>query len=182
MSIVLSAPERAAVEHDRTAFHIAVWNKVVADPDLARLPYRIETDKHGQLIMSPPPAPEHGEHQVEIAVLLRQLIPGGKTMTECPISTQQGIKAADVAWASHEIRESGRGLACLPKCPEICVEILSPSNTKSEIDEKIAAYFDSGAKEVWICEEDGTMRFLEGFEKPINVSALCPKFPQAIEA
>jgi Uma2 family endonuclease len=33
-------------------------------------------------------------------------------------------------------------------------EILSPSNTAGEIDEKIALYFEAGAREVWICEQD----------------------------
>ena len=44
MSTVLEAPERNAVEHDRTAFNLAVWDKIVANPEFAAMPYRFETD------------------------------------------------------------------------------------------------------------------------------------------
>jgi hypothetical protein len=33
----------------------------------------------------------------------------------------------------------------LERAPEICVEIISPSNTESEIQEKQALYFEAGA-------------------------------------
>jgi integrase len=36
----------------------------------------------------------------------------------------------------------------LTRAPEICIEILSPSNTPAEINEKRALYFDAGAAEV----------------------------------
>ncbi len=41
MATVLEAPERSAVEHDRTAFNLAVWDKIIADPQLAKLPYSL---------------------------------------------------------------------------------------------------------------------------------------------
>ena len=47
----------------------------------------------------------------------------------------------------------------LTSAPEICVEILSPSNTQPEINEKRALYFDAGATEVWICNLNGSMSF-----------------------
>jgi Uma2 family endonuclease len=65
--------------------------------------------------------------------------------------------------------------------PEICVEILSPSNTAGEIDEKIALYFEAGAREVWICGRDGTLKF--HFSSPPEIresSELCPQFPPLI--
>ena len=46
------------------------------------------------------------------------------------------------------------------RAPEICVEILSPSNSIAEIDQKRALYFDAGAGEVWICNPDGSVSFL----------------------
>ena len=43
----------------------------------------------------------------------------------------------------------------LERAPEICVEVLSPSNSKPEMEEKRALYFEAGAQEVWICGLDG---------------------------
>jgi hypothetical protein len=41
----------------QTAFNLKRWAELLADPELARLPHRIETDRHGHILMSPPPAP-----------------------------------------------------------------------------------------------------------------------------
>ena len=107
--------------------------------------------------MSPPPVPAHGDQQSEIVYLLKTLLPQGRVVTECPLSTSDGVKAIDVAWLVPERRQEVRSMSCLVQAPEICVEVLSPSNTPEEICEKIALYFESGAREVWICEQDGTL-------------------------
>jgi Uma2 family endonuclease len=180
MSSVLEAPERAAVEHDRTAFNLAVWDKIVANPEFARMPYRFETDEHGQIIMSPPPAPSHGNKQSTISHLLWKYAPEGRVISECPISTRKGVKAADVAWCSPEIWHESEGKSCLLRAPEICVEVISPSNTSSEIEEKKQLYFEAGAQEVWLCAEDGTMRFFVS-DSLAPASILCPDFPLRID-
>jgi hypothetical protein len=40
----------------QTAFNFKRWRELLKDRDLARLPHRIETDRHGHILMSPPPA------------------------------------------------------------------------------------------------------------------------------
>jgi hypothetical protein len=50
----------------QTAFNLKRWAELLADPELARLPHRIETDRHGHILMSPPPAPQHGNFQSEV--------------------------------------------------------------------------------------------------------------------
>ena len=57
----------------------------------------------------------------------------------------------NVAWASPECMAELGDKSCFPRCPEICVEVLSPDNTDAEIREKMALYFDAGAKEAWVC-------------------------------
>ena len=164
------------------AFNERRWADLCADPELARIEGRIETDRHGHIIMTPPPAAQHGMFQSEIARLLGNQAPHGRVVTECPISTADGVRAADVAWASPDaIRELGDGI-CLPRAPEVCVEVLSPSNTKAEIREKTALYFDAGAKEVWICAESGAMTFFHagGGNAPMSVSQIFPDFPAQI--
>lgn len=99
--------------------------------------------------------------------------------TECPLSTSDGVKAIDVAWLS-ELREfTALSGSLLIQAPEICVEVLSPSNTPAEMVEITALYFDAGANEVWLCETDGTLRFHTP-AGPIAHSALCPDFPASI--
>jgi hypothetical protein len=50
-------------------------------------------------------------------------------------------------------------LILFERAPEICVEIVSPSNSRSEITEKRALYFDAGAAEVWVCALYGSISF-----------------------
>ena len=168
-------------QKDQTSFNLSRWNELVSDPVLAKVEGRIETDRHGNIIMSPPPAPSHGGYQGWIVALLINLMPRGRALTECPISTADGVRAADVAWASPErMRELGNR-SCFPHAPEICVEVMSPGNTEAEIADKTALYFDAGAKEVWICSATGAMKFLRrGNPRPLRRSRLCPKFPKQI--
>src|SRR6185503_10167492 len=163
----------------QTAFNLRRWAEVSKDPELAKYEGRVETDRYGYVIMSPPPAPSHGSYQSEIAYLLRVKIPEGRVLTECPISTADGVRAADVALASPECMRTLGEQVCFPRSPEICVEVVSPSNTEAEIEEKKALYFDAGAKEVWLCSTSGAMSFfIRGTARPGRVSQICPDFPK----
>src|SRR5260370_41607065 len=84
----------------QTAFNVRRWREVLADPFREKLPHRIETDRHGHIVMSPPPAFSHGRRQAKIAGLMLMLMPEGQAFTECPISTSDGVKAIDVACIS----------------------------------------------------------------------------------
>lgn len=167
----------------QSAFNLKRWRELLADPDLARLPHRIETDRHGHILMSPPPAPSHGMKQAKIVTLFDQLLPNGVVITECPVSTSDGVKAIDVAWLARERRQEVDSAICFVQAPEICVEIVSPSNTAEEISEKTALYFESGAREVWICEQDGTLRFHYSTAPQVRqASEMCSAFPSRINA
>ena len=177
MPTLLDSADLEALEKDQTAFNVAVWERLQKDTTLAALPYRIETDRYGQMIMSPPPAPSHGSFQGMICHLLYNLGENGRPLTECPVSTSDGVKAADVAWSSDEIWNSLEGKSCFTRCPEILVEVISPSNTKAEIRDKTALYFEAGAKEVWLCSKEGKMSFFSGPAERLRASELIPDFP-----
>jgi Uma2 family endonuclease len=167
---------------ERTAFNLRRWAELLDDPELARIEGRVETDRHGHIIMSPPPAPSHGSYQSRISYLLQTLLNEGRTLSECPISTADGVKAADVAWASAKTMKALGNRACFPTAPEICVEVISRRNTQAEIAEKKSLYFEAGAQEVWLCSEKGAMGFyLEDSPRPSRASKICPGFPQVVE-
>ena len=114
--------------------------------------------------------------------MIRSLLPSGKCYGECPISTSDGVRLADAAWISTKARlaEIGRNV-CLTKAPEICIEILSPSNTQREMSEKKALYFAAGAEEVWFCDAGGEMTFyVNAGSVGDKKSRLCPEFPGTV--
>jgi Uma2 family endonuclease len=177
MQLVIELPPR----QQQLAFNRQRWTDVLADCGLADLPYRIETNVHGQIIMTPPPSGSHSTRQGKITVLLDRLL-GGNSLPECPISTIDGVKAADVGWYSESRFTEVRGQVAFEQAPEICVEVLSPSNTNAEMQQKRELYIEAGADEVWICDREGRMSFfLAGNpNQPEKKSIRCPQFPSTI--
>jgi Uma2 family endonuclease len=166
---------------DQEAFNLARWEEICADPVLAKLEFRVESDAYGNPIMSPPPAFSHGSFQFDIGYHLRRFLPAGKVTTECPISTDDGIRAADVVWISAAREAISLKQNVLTIAPEICVEVLSPRNTREEMEAKKRLYFSAGADEVWICDLKGRMFFyLKSDPATPSQSAACPEFPESI--
>lgn len=165
---------------NQTAFNLGRWAEILDDPFYATLEQRIETDRHGSIIMSPPPSFSHNFKGSRMIEYLADLLRDGRAIHEVPISTSDGVRVADVAWLSHDQLEKARESAVLPEAPAICVEVLSPRNTEREMEEKMALYFDAGATEVWLCEENGTLRFFSAVGVEEKASPLAPDFPTAI--
>lgn len=162
------------------AFNLARWTEILKDSRLAKLPDRIETDRHGHVLMTPPAGFTHSDRQGQIINLLFKLLPSGRTLPECPVSTADGVKAIDVAWLAGSRIEIAERPLVLTRAPEICIEIFSPSNSICEISEKRTLYFDAGASEVWICELDGTISFFGVQNRFVSRSFICPDFPNRI--
>jgi len=69
------------------------------------------------------------------------------------------LRVADVAWTTSERYEKIDDDDNLQGAPEIVVEVLSPSNTVSEMVEKRELCFSAGCREFWII--DPKKRFIE---------------------
>ena len=106
---------------------------------------------------------------------------GGEVVVECAVETIDGVKEADCAWMSQSLWNKVKDeYACSP-APEICVEVLSPDNTRKEMKEKKALYFAAGAVEVWFRDRKGAMTFfLDADSDGAPASKLCPEFPPRI--
>ena len=154
------------------------WEEVCEHPSLQDLPFKIELNEKGEIIMNAVKV-IHSLYQGEIEYLLRSLLKGGKTLPECAIKTRKGTKVADAAWATLERIKIIKNEAACSIAPEICVEVHSSSNTDNEIQEKRALYFENGAKEVWLCT-DGKMSFYNAAGK-LESSILISEFPKKIE-
>lgn len=132
------------------------WAEVISNPFLQDLPFKIELNKFGNILMSPA-SNQHGRIQMQVGNNLMNNAPKGEVIAECSIQTSDGVKVADVAWASAEFIDTFAYKTPYPKAPEICVEIVSPSNSKAEISNKVELYLARGAIEVWIVYEENRM-------------------------
>jgi Uma2 family endonuclease len=134
------------------------WAEVAHDPVLRDLPYKVELNRFGKIEMSPANN-RHARLQGYFAGALSQQLPGGGVLTECPVLTEIGVRVPDVAWASAAFLERHGDTTPFPAAPEICIEIVSPSNAEEEMQEKVTAYLAAGAEEVWRVDESGRTRF-----------------------
>lgn len=125
------------------------WSEVIDNPVLRDLPFKIELNKFGKLLMSPA-SNFHGRIQGRLAATLFNKLPQGEVLTECSIETSDGVKVADVAWLSEDFVKEFSYTTPYPKAPEICVEIVSPSNSNIEMKNKVDLYLAKGAYEVWV--------------------------------
>ena len=130
------------------------WSDVINNPSLQDLPFKIELNRFGNILMSPA-SNQHGRMQMKIGNNLMNKAPRGEVIAECSIQTSEGVKVADIAWASTEFINTFAYKTPYPKAPEICVEIVSLSNSKAEISGKIDLYLAKGALEVGIVYADG---------------------------
>ena len=121
----------------------------------------------------------HSAYQGGIGSLLGSLRQNGSVLTGCAIHTAKGTKVADVAWASEARFQQIKDESECSIAPEVCVEVLSLSNTDDEIEEKRKLYFARGAQEVWICKADGDIHFYTAAGR-IEQSILFPGFPQHV--
>ncbi len=152
------------------------WQEVCEHPSLQNLPFKIELNEKGQIIMSPVKV-YHSAFQGRISQLLPTY---GVVLAECAIKTAKGTKVADIAWCSEQrFKQIERETEC-SIAPEVCIEVLSFSNTITEIEEKRMLYLAAGALEFWVCRENGTMAFFDA-SGLLKASRLIPDFPQIVK-
>ena len=157
----------------------AQWQEIVRDPVLQDLPYKLETNARGQLVLTPHKN-RHSKLQTELFLLLQAHAPDGLISVEFALATPDGVKAPDVVWMSpnreRTMDETGDPATL---APELCVEIMSAPNTMEEMENKRALYREIGAEEVWIVDEDGQIRFFDNEER--EASQIAPDCPPEID-
>ena len=113
------------------------WQLLASDPLVAAIPGKIELNEKGAIEVSPPTV-RHGVIQAFVTRELARQRPEGTTITECPVETEIGVRVPDVVWASPEFMARHGGESTFQIGPDLCVEVLSPTNTPAEIDQNLA--------------------------------------------
>lgn len=134
------------------------WQEVCTNPALQNLPYKMELNRQGQIIMSPASV-RHVIFQARIIALLNKQTGDWLVVPEFPVETADGVKVADVGLLTMEQATTVKNNITSAFAPVICVEVLSPSNTLAEMHHKKALYFEKGAEEFWLCDQMGNMTF-----------------------
>jgi len=129
-------------------------NELAADPES---PDCFELNEFGELILSPKPTTRHQGTASEVAYQLTvQLGPRALTAS---VLTDRGVRVPDVVWMTPERWAECKDQTPLQLVPDVCVEVLSPSNTREEIAMKVGAYLRGGAREAIVVGLKGEVEF-----------------------
>ena len=115
----------------------------------------------GEVVAMPGPGFEHGEIQgnayFQIKAFLKQN-PVGRVVVESGTVTERNpdtVRGPDVSYYSKErLPLDQRVIKYHDQPPDLCVEVVSPSNTKRRLRDKIREYFFSGVRMVWILDPE----------------------------
>lgn len=125
----------------------ARYREMCDDVRFSNIAGKVELDLWGRVLMTPA-STYHGRIQGRLCQKLAVL--GGETLIEVGIATHLGLFVPDIAWASTAFMTAHSSETPLIRAPEVCIEVVSPSNSLKEMEEKRTAYLASGAQEVWI--------------------------------
>lgn len=121
--------------------------------------FRYELVK-GELRRMSPSGSEHGAIIINVSMFLAQYVRANK-LGVCfgaetgfkLASDPDTVRAPDVAFIRQErIPESGITKKFWPGAPDLAVEVLSPGDTYSEVNEKVQDWLTAGTRAVWIVD------------------------------
>lgn len=145
----------------------------------------------GEVVKEPPAGFEHGGIAVHVAAVLHSFVSErglGEVVTAetgfVLFDEPPTVRAPDVAFVAEDrLTFDPAGFA--PLAPDLAVEIVSPSDTVSEIHFKVMDYLDAGSRLVWVVDprhrsvtvyrSREEIRLLTGDEE-IDGGAVLPRF------
>lgn len=115
----------------------------------------------GELQMSPKNSPEHGFICTELSFALNAHVKRQKLGAVFDSSTgfwmeNENCRAPDISFVSKEqLRRLKRPANSFFRfAPDLAIEVLSPNNTRAEIQERLRDFFSSGTKLAWIIDPE----------------------------
>lgn len=135
--------------------------------DFLRLPEPAD-ERHelieGELVRMSPTMPLHNMTRDNLLVLLREFLKGrrlGAVLSEQAfILSEDKVRIPDISFVCQgRLNE----LSKLPEgAPDLAIEIISPSNTPREIDQKVSDFFAAGSKRVWLVYPEHREVYIHG--------------------
>jgi Uma2 family endonuclease len=114
---------------------------------------------NGRIVPMTPTGDEHGAIEANIAAELRIYVRDrdlGKVRSgEVGVYVRRNpdtVRAADVLYISHERYARKTSSVFLDVAPDLIVEILSPSDSWTDVTQKLREYFTIGVRMVWVVD------------------------------
>lgn len=123
---------------------------------------RIERNAQGELIIMPPTGGETSERNAEITMQLRlwakQNGEGATFDSSGGFRLPNGaVRSPDAAWVKRSRLETLTAedrKKFIPLCPDFLIELRSPTDSLSVVQEKMQEYLDNGTQLAWLIDPD----------------------------
>ena len=130
--------------------------------DLLRMPddgYRYELVK-GELLRVPPAGNIHGKRTMRLGWRLAQHVEANDLGIVFASETgfrlasdPDTVRAPDVAFViKTRVEDVGEFEGFWPGAPDLAVEVISPGDSYTEVEEKVEEYLQAGARAVWVVD------------------------------
>ncbi|MDX1522402.1 MAG: Uma2 family endonuclease [Anaerolineae bacterium] len=113
----------------------------------------------GKIVKMSPTGYEHGNIEIKVGARLYNFVSerklGKVQVGEVGIYTRRNpdtVRAADVLFISNERYAQRQSPSYLDVAPELVVEIISPDDRWSEINQKLREYFAAGIDLIWVID------------------------------
>ncbi|HEX3036404.1 MAG TPA: Uma2 family endonuclease [Thermodesulfobacteriota bacterium] len=123
---------------------------------------RIERNAQGELIIMPPTGGETGERNAEITMQLRLWAKRDGTGTTFDSSTgfilpNKAVRSPDAAWIKKSrlaILTPEQKKKFIPLCPDFVIELRSPTDSLSVLQDKMEEYLANGVQLGWLIDPE----------------------------
>ncbi len=139
--------------------------KLLTAEEFSRLPDPPDGSKQelvrGEIITMPPPGIEHGEVQMNTAMLVKGHTRAkklGRVAVESGVKTESGpdtVRGPDISYWSYERLPRGkRVVGYHDLAPDLGIEVRSPDQSWNKLLEKVKEYLAAGVRMVWLIDPD----------------------------
>lgn len=137
----------------------------------------LERTANGTIIVMPPAGGTTGYRNSEITAQLRNWAQSDGSGVAFDSSTgfdlpNGSTRSPDAAWVQRErlaVLSSEQKERFLPLCPDFAVELRSPSDRLSDLQEKMQEYVDNGCRLGWLIDPEERRVHVYRPDQPVNV-------------
>lgn len=155
---------------------------------------RLESTAEGELIVNPPTGGESGQRNLKISTQLGNWVEQNEALGEAFDSSTGFIlpnganRSPDASWLRRERWESltsQQRIGFIPLCPDFVIELRSPSDSLSKLQNKMQEYIVNGTQLGWLIDPMNNQveiyrpqKIVERLDKPLQLSGedLLPGF------